>query len=170
VSKAAIAAVVSLSVVAMNFSEIEDWVANNAFLVAWDQHWTADGLRYKRATCDQAAIALSAAGAASYFSERPSIDLLGKSDRHIARIRPVRGSSRPGHNKFDYRYSLVELRPDLVAPLLLFQGGLGYRPTGEGEFVRVDATCVTEAELRYSPDEARLARRAAATVISLSDD
>lgn len=39
-------------------------------------------------------------------------DFLGKSDRHIARSRPHPGP--PGHNKWDYEYSLGVVRPDLI--------------------------------------------------------
>ena len=39
-------------------------------------------------------------------------DLLGKSDRHIARTLAHPGP--PGHNKWDYEYSLGRLRPALV--------------------------------------------------------
>ena len=53
------------------------------------------------------------AGATPYFCDRPFLDLLGKSDRHIARLPPA-GPFLPGHNKWDYRYSIGELRPDVV--------------------------------------------------------
>jgi hypothetical protein len=54
------------------------------------------------------------AGSVFYFSERIGIDMLGKSDRHIA-LEPVASNgTKPGHNKFDYAYSLGELKPDLV--------------------------------------------------------
>nr|UXE44450.1 hypothetical protein Hi04_10k_c2441A_00023 [uncultured bacterium]UXE44484.1 hypothetical protein Hi04_10k_c2441B_00032 [uncultured bacterium] len=54
------------------------------------------------------------AGLPPYFSERPSIDLLGKCDARIAHG-PVAGDGLlPGHNKFDYDYALGELKPAYV--------------------------------------------------------
>lgn len=55
-----------------------------------------------------------AAGAMFYFSERPGVDLLGKVDPHIARLPARCSTSVPGHNKFDFDYSLGVLKPDLV--------------------------------------------------------
>lgn len=54
------------------------------------------------------------AGAVFYYSGRPGIDLLGKCDRYVARQKANPVSSYPGHNKFDYDYSLGRLRPDFV--------------------------------------------------------
>jgi len=53
------------------------------------------------------------AGAPIYFSRRPGVDLLGKSDRHIARLSVDR--FRPGHSKWDWDYVMNELRPDVFA-------------------------------------------------------
>ena len=53
------------------------------------------------------------AGTIPYFN--PSIrfhDMLGKNDLHIARTRPHSGE--PGHNRWDYDYSLNIVRPDLI--------------------------------------------------------
>ncbi len=41
------------------------------------------------------------------------IDLLGKNDPYIARLPALYGDI-PGHNKFDFDYSLGELKPDIV--------------------------------------------------------
>jgi hypothetical protein len=54
------------------------------------------------------------AGSVFYFSERYGIDLLGKSDRHIAHLPAAPNANRPGHNKFDYDYSIGVLRPDCI--------------------------------------------------------
>ncbi|MBI5650832.1 MAG: hypothetical protein HZC40_10385 [Chloroflexi bacterium] len=54
------------------------------------------------------------AGATFYFSERPGIDLLGKVDAHIARLAAKPGLLMPGHNKWDFEYSIMQLKPDLV--------------------------------------------------------
>lgn len=52
------------------------------------------------------------AGVPIYFSERPAVDLLGKSDRHIAKLTVPRFS--PGHSKWDWDYVMHERRPDIV--------------------------------------------------------
>ncbi|MCC7355143.1 MAG: hypothetical protein IT330_15470, partial [Anaerolineae bacterium] len=51
---------------------------------------------------------------AFYFSERYGVDLLGKSDRHIAHLPVTDEGAKAGHNKFDFAYSLGVLKPDLV--------------------------------------------------------
>ena len=80
-------------------------------------------------TTPQAKIAVVWAGAAPYFFDRYAIDLLGKSDRKIAHLdmripladplNPITQytSFYPGHLKWDYGYSIGELKPDVVAQL-----------------------------------------------------
>ncbi len=53
------------------------------------------------------------AGMTFYFSDAPGIDLLGKNNTHIAHL-PALYGNLPGHNKFDFDYSLATLRPDYV--------------------------------------------------------
>lgn len=82
------------------------------------------GLALHDVTTPEATIAVVTAGNIPYFSERTSIDLLGKNDPYIARG-PARinsslfepGTFRPGHNKWDYAYSIGELQPDVVAQI-----------------------------------------------------
>lgn len=62
----------------------------------------------------EAVVADAAAGSVPYFSGLGAVDLLGKSDPVIAREAAVAGNTRPGHNKYDYEYSLGVRRPDLV--------------------------------------------------------
>jgi arabinofuranosyltransferase len=88
-----------------------------------------------------ARIAVVWAGAAPYFSRLYSIDLLGKSDKVIARSAPH--NMNPGHNKWDYSYSIGVLKPDYIVELfrptpedMAYIANLGYSPTGEGIFVR----------------------------------
>ena len=60
------------------------------------------------------------AGTLPYFAHRPSVDLLGKNDERVARLPANEGSFKPGHNKFDYDYSLNDQQPALlVSPLSL---------------------------------------------------
>jgi hypothetical protein len=82
------------------------------------------GLALHEVTTEDAVIAVVTAGNIPYFSERISVDLLGKNDPVIARglihtnsslFEP--GNFRPGHNKRNYAYSIGELRPDVVAQI-----------------------------------------------------
>ena len=73
------------------------------------------GLLLKQNAPPAAKAADFAAGSVFYFSEGEAIDLLGKSDRYIARLPALpQAGSRPGHNKFDFDYSLGVLKPDFV--------------------------------------------------------
>ena len=62
-------------------------------------------------------------GIVPYFSELPAVDVLGKSDRHIARLEVERFD--PGHAKWDWDYVLNKRRPDLF---LTATRGLQQRP------------------------------------------
>ncbi len=53
------------------------------------------------------------AGLPFYYSDVRGIDLLGKNDPYIARL-PAQYGDVPGHNKFDFDYSLGTLQPDYV--------------------------------------------------------
>lgn len=72
-------------------------------------------------TTPDAKIAVLTAGIIPYFTDRYSLDLLGKVDKRIAR-QPVHIPEnlalidfRPGHMKWDYAYSIGQLQPDVVA-------------------------------------------------------
>jgi hypothetical protein len=75
-------------------------------------------------TTPQARVAVIAAGVLPYFCRRNCVDMLGKCDRHIARL-PMHRIPRvppifrffPGHMKWDLRYSIGELAPDVIAHL-----------------------------------------------------
>ncbi len=78
-------------------------------------------LALDKITTPQTTVALVSAGNIPYFSDFIAIDLLGKSDPVIART-PMHIAGgyedfRPGHNKWDYAYSIGELQPDLVIQL-----------------------------------------------------
>ena len=92
-----------------------------SIFVPGTERYTKDALVIREVTTPEARIAVVAAGNTPYFSERYSIDLLGKSDRQIAhqpaRIPADRGHAimfRPGHIKWDYAYSLGLLWPDVI--------------------------------------------------------
>ena len=75
------------------------------------------GLALRNATPPDTTVAVMAAGTVPYFSERPSIDLLGKNDARIAHAPAQPEILKPGHNKFNYDLSLARYQPDLVVPL-----------------------------------------------------
>lgn len=71
----------------------------------------------------EAKLAVVWGGAIPYFTKRPCVDLLGKSDRRIARqpMKPVGLLPfYPGHMKRDYGYSIGELKPDVVVQLWVY--------------------------------------------------
>ncbi len=77
------------------------------------------GLLVRKNTPPDATVMDGFAGSSIYFSQRYGIDYLGKCDRYIAHL-PVVAGNQPGHNKFDYDYSLGKLKPDVViAPFAL---------------------------------------------------
>jgi hypothetical protein len=89
-----------------------------------NQHDVELALALRAVTMDDATITVTRAGTIPYFADRPSIDLLGKTDRHLAReaARVPAGRARftqfrPGHSKFDYRYSIEQQMPDVVVQL-----------------------------------------------------
>jgi hypothetical protein len=53
------------------------------------------------------------AGIPAYYSNRTMLDFLGKNDTFIATSAP-HGDFFPGHNKWDYDYSIGQLRPDVI--------------------------------------------------------
>jgi arabinofuranosyltransferase len=75
-------------------------------------------------TNDKASIAVVWDGAIPYFSNLNTVSILGKNDQRIARLkmRTVSGPERfvafyPGHLKWDYGYSIGQLKPDVVVQL-----------------------------------------------------
>jgi hypothetical protein len=79
------------------------------------------GLALRQSTLPQTTIGAFWAGTLPYFAERPVVDMLGKNDEQVARLPARPGSHHPGHNKFDYRYSLGVLRPDLLVSALALE-------------------------------------------------
>jgi hypothetical protein len=78
------------------------------------------GLQLKKITTEEAKIAVVWAGAIPYFSGRNCIDLLGYNDEVIAHKEVHLNSWKdfyPGHNKYDYSYSIRILKPDIVAQM-----------------------------------------------------
>jgi hypothetical protein len=109
------------------------WAVRNAAQYADEANYTREGLLIRAASGPTFRIAVVAAGATPYFSERPSEDLLGKNDSVIAHRAPS-GVFSPGHDKWDYRYSIGDRHPDMIVELadttdddLSYIKGLGFQ-------------------------------------------
>ena len=89
------------------------WAAQNAAQYKDEANYTRLGLLIQANTPPDFRIAVAAAGATPYFAQRPTEDLLGKNDAHIAKLAP-RGVFSPGHDKWDYRWSLGERGAQLI--------------------------------------------------------
>jgi hypothetical protein len=151
------ASVLTLStIVAVNGLACAQWIGHNAFYAADDAWTTRYGLALRAATKEDATIAVTWAGEIPYFSHRTAIDLLGKSDRVVATApRQSSVGFEPGHDKWNYDYSVGELRPDVVAQLWRATDAdraaierSGYRPLGPWTFVRADSARVDATMLR----------------------
>lgn len=77
---------------------------------------TVAGVMLKQTALKDSTVLVAAAGCLPYFSHLPSLDLLGKNDRHVARVAPAT-AGRTGVNRFDVDWSL-RTRPDFVAGLV----------------------------------------------------
>jgi hypothetical protein len=116
-----------LLVVAVSGQQFVHWTQDGAAYAAADDDMARYGLMLGDVTPPRTTVAVAWAGAIPYFSRRPSVDLLGKSDPVIAREPPRDVPFTPGHDKFDYEYSLGRLRPQVVAQLW-FVGPEPWRP------------------------------------------
>jgi len=79
-----------------------------------DRNNVALGLIVQRNTGPDTRVADDWAGNIFYFCNRYAVDFLGKSETHVAHMDVVSPEARPGHNKYDYTYSIGTLRPDVV--------------------------------------------------------
>ncbi len=89
-------------------------------LVSHNEQMTRRARALSKVTLPEAKLAVVWGGAIPYFADRPCVDLLGKSDRKIAREQMHRGvflPFYPGHMKRDYSYSIGKLEPDIVVQL-----------------------------------------------------
>ncbi len=113
-----LALIILVSVIPMTGVAITGQVHSTAV----DSQMINFGLELKEHTRPNAVIAVMWAGAPAYYSDRPMIDMLGKNDSKVARGLPVsvppgfwNEEFYPGHNKYDFFYSIGKLRPDVVA-------------------------------------------------------
>ena len=70
------------------------------------------GVMIRQHARPESTLAVTSAGNAPYFSRRGAVDMLGKTDAHIAHLHPRAGGDI-GHGKFDFDYSLSR-EPDLI--------------------------------------------------------
>jgi hypothetical protein len=122
------------------------WLISNAPMLRTDVQRARLGLHIQAHTDPGAVVAVHAAGQIPYFAERSVIDLLGKNDPVIARGAPA-GPFAPGHNKWNYEYSILELRPDVIADNFHRFGAFiedvpEYRRLPSGIYVRTDSRLV----------------------------
>lgn len=82
----------------------------------WEWSGQVVGLLLKRAFASQQPLfAVTAAGSLPYWSELPSLDMLGLNDRYLARHRPQDfGTGRLAHDLGDGAY-VLQRRPDLIS-------------------------------------------------------
>jgi hypothetical protein len=123
-----------------------NYAIDNAPLLKADIRRVKLGLHIAQNTSPEAVIAVHAAGQIPYYSERKTIDLLGLNDPMIA-MGDAHGEFYPGHNKWDYDYSIDELQPDLIADNFtalpsFMQGNEQYTRLKNGIYVRNDSALV----------------------------
>jgi arabinofuranosyltransferase len=80
---------------------------------SWNIRHIAMGRALHDNTAPNAVVGLFGLGYTGYYSDRLIIDLLGKVDPHIARVKPIPGRVI-GHNKLDFDYALSTRQPDYV--------------------------------------------------------
>jgi len=123
----------SLSLLANPGPAHDDWFATGPTTYRdYNQRNYERALAVRNHTDPDFVIGVFWAGVPVYFSERPAVDLLGKSDRHIARLQVDRFF--PGHSKWDWDYVLRERKPD---GFFMMRRGLGDRPELARDYVEV---------------------------------
>ncbi len=118
-------AAVSLGFLASSGQARSDWYrsGNETLFKHQNRVLLRAGHYLREHSAESTSVALHWAGTTAYFAERPAVDVLGKSDRHIARLSVDRFS--PGHSKWDWSYVIHSLRPDVILDV---SRGLGARP------------------------------------------
>ena len=131
------AAAAAVIVAVTSFIPGSHWLEHGGTHVYDDYVITEQSLAVRDVTTSDAVIATVWAGAPGYYMERRMIDILGKNDRQIARQSPNTMAADspvatlyPGHNKWNYDYSIGEQRPDVVFQL--------WNPTSE-DLAKLDA-------------------------------
>jgi hypothetical protein len=137
------AVIVFAMLISLNLSPLLGFLRTGPVHATSDARWARIGMVIREQSDPDIRVAVVWAGAIPYFSERQCIDILGKADSVIANL-PPRGSFIPGHNKWDYDYSIGELQPDLIQrtwiatkpDLEKLYGEWGYRKLKNGMIVK----------------------------------
>ncbi len=135
----------------LNVTGYLPWLADGGYEVKDNAGWTRLGLFLRQNTSAKARLAMTAAGSPPYFARRECIDLLGKTDKLIAKG-PAAGEFWPGHNKWNYARSIGQLKPDVVTNLWggkeqgeKYLQAIGYRKMPNGLYVHKDSQAVNRA-------------------------
>lgn len=136
-----------------------------AGLPPYDKVALIGGKQLSEVAKPDATIAVFGAGAATYWGQRPAIDLLGKNDPVVANG-PLRRSyvQIPGHDKWDYAHSIGELQPDMVAGDLLNPSSTSstfFPPTPEEAAMlteQYERLCVAGSPVLVRKDTTRVVR------------
>lgn len=128
--------------------------------------------RVLEVTDKDARILVGGAGVTPYFADRFSIELLGKTDRTIAREnwKPMVVGARwqsflPGHFKWDYHHSIAEMKPDLILNLVVWDQA-GAQPWLH-DYSRINLGGFFDGYVRKGSTHLKLASRPAGNVGAL---
>ncbi len=141
--------VIPLALIVLIVISGEPWTMyfiDNAPLLKADIRRVRLALHIAQNTSPEALIAVHAAGQIPYYSNRNTIDLLGLNDPIVAKG-DGRGAFYPGHNKWNYEYSIGQLRPDVVAdnfePLSEYmRGNAQYQMLESDIYIRKDSKLI----------------------------
>ncbi len=115
-----ISGIIAAAVVATNAVPWTVWAQNQTTTVQLDSLTAQIGWSLQKTTAPSTTVAVVSAGNVTLFDHRPSVDLLGYSDHVVATGAPhPLPTFQPGHDKWDYAYSIGRLRPDVVNGLFL---------------------------------------------------
>jgi hypothetical protein len=119
-----------------NFRFFEEYTFQQApYNTEARQQQVNTALALKAVLTPDATIAVTWGGLPLYYSQiQHGVDMLGKSDPVIANLDDV-WHQRPGHNKYDLRYSIVEREPDYIPTCAIGEMNLCYQL--QDKYVRV---------------------------------
>ncbi len=102
-------------VLCMNSVPVYIWNQDGTWASVFDRVLAVDGTALANSVPANATIAVRGAGNIALFDHRTSIDLLGYTDHTVASGPPHQTPTfQPGHDKWNYRYSIHKERPDIV--------------------------------------------------------
>ena len=119
---ASLASLVNFNFIQNDFRYLERWLLlQQPIFIEGNKEDVRIAQAVRKITSPEAKIAIVTAGAIPYFADRPALDLLGKNDAYIAHLPSHTPSGlddiRPGHMKWDYDYSIGQLKPDMILQL-----------------------------------------------------